>query len=65
MADGPKKGGKKSAMDVKEVPRFGRVRSNLKMGILGLPNVGELLDMTTFDAFNCICRQEFIVQSSY
>lgn len=41
MADGPKKGGKKSAMDVKEVPRFGRVKSNLKMGILGLPNVGK------------------------
>jgi GTP1/Obg family GTP-binding protein len=35
-----KKGGKKGAV-VTEVPKFGRVRSNLKMGILGLPNVGK------------------------
>lgn len=35
------KGGKKSAVEVSAPPRFGRVRSNLKMGILGLPNVGK------------------------
>jgi len=35
-----KKGGKKG--DAAPVtPKFGRVRSNLKMGILGLPNVGK------------------------
>ena len=33
------KKGKKG--EAPEVPRFGRVRSNLKMGILGLPNVGK------------------------
>lgn len=35
------KGGKKSAPPEGVTPRFGRVRSNLKMGILGLPNVGK------------------------
>lgn len=36
------KGGRKSAAPTAaSVPRFGRVRSNLKMGILGLPNVGK------------------------
>lgn len=34
-----KKGGKKG--EATPAPRFGRVRSNLKMGILGLPNVGK------------------------
>ena len=34
------KKGKKGG-DAPEAPRFGRVRSNLKMGILGLPNVGK------------------------
>jgi len=38
MAETPKKGKKTAAP---EAPRFGRVRSNLKMGILGLPNVGK------------------------
>jgi len=33
--------GKKSAIEAPAAPRFGRVRSNLKMGILGLPNVGK------------------------
>ena len=33
------KKGKKG--EAPELPRFGRVRSNLKMGILGLPNVGK------------------------
>lgn len=37
----PKKGGKKGAAVPDAVPKFGRVRSNLKMGILGLPNVGK------------------------
>jgi hypothetical protein len=37
---GPKKGGKKGA-DTTPAPRFGRVKANLKMGILGLPNVGK------------------------
>lgn len=37
-ANAPK--GKKSAPEVAG-PRFGRVKSNLKMGILGLPNVGK------------------------
>lgn len=32
---------KKAVAEEREVPRFGRVRSNLKMGILGLPNVGK------------------------
>ena len=36
-----KGGSKKSAPEVVASPRFGRVRSNLKMGILGLPNVGK------------------------
>lgn len=31
--------GKKSAIEPPVAPRFGRVKSNLKMGILGLPNV--------------------------
>ena len=35
-----KKGGKKGAAEP-EKPRFGRVKANLKMGILGLPNVGK------------------------
>eukprot|EP01038_Epipyxis_sp_PR26KG_P010475 gene10475-14076_t len=39
MAEFAKKGKKTVALT--EVPRFGRVRSNLKMGILGLPNVGK------------------------
>lgn len=38
MAETAKKGKKTGAPDV---PRFGRVKSNLKMGILGLPNVGK------------------------
>ena len=38
-AGGPKKGGK-SAQDNARGARFGRVKSNLKMGIVGLPNVG-------------------------
>ena len=35
--------GKKSAKakDDSFVPKFGRVKANLKMGILGLPNVGK------------------------
>lgn len=37
----PAAGGKKGAAVVSDVPRFGRVRANLKMGILGLPNVGK------------------------
>mmetsp|Transcript_26782 Transcript_26782/g.29206 ORF Transcript_26782/g.29206 Transcript_26782/m.29206 type:complete len:408 (+) Transcript_26782:54-1277(+) len=39
MAELVAKKGKKTG--VPEGPRFGRVRSNLKMGILGLPNVGK------------------------
>ena len=39
-AGGAKKGGKKGAPEM-EKPRFGRVKANLKMGILGLPNVGK------------------------
>lgn len=39
---GAKKSGKKGGAAVEEIGnRFGRVRSNLKMGILGLPNVGK------------------------
>lgn len=37
MAEFAKKGKKATS----EGPRFGRVKSNLKMGILGLPNVGK------------------------
>lgn len=37
---GAKKGGKKNEV-VTPAARFGRVKSNLKMGILGLPNVGK------------------------
>mmetsp|Transcript_1802 Transcript_1802/g.2841 ORF Transcript_1802/g.2841 Transcript_1802/m.2841 type:complete len:403 (-) Transcript_1802:74-1282(-) len=33
--------GKKSAVEAPPIVRFGRVKSNLKMGILGLPNVGK------------------------
>ena len=36
----PAKKGKKGEA-APEAPRFGRVRANLKMGILGLPNVGK------------------------
>ncbi len=36
-AGGPAKGGNKGI----DGPRFGRVKANLKMGILGLPNVGK------------------------
>ena len=36
----PKKGGKKGEPAAPAI-RFGRVKSNLKMGILGLPNVGK------------------------
>lgn len=40
--DAPKKAGKKGAADVASAaPKFGRVRANLKMGVLGLPNVGK------------------------
>jgi ribosome biogenesis GTPase A len=40
--DAPKKAGKKGAADpAAAVPKFGRVRANLKMGVLGLPNVGK------------------------
>ena len=33
--------GKKGKDDEVKKPRFGRVKANLKMGILGLPNVGK------------------------
>lgn len=36
-----KKGGKKGGAVTEVGPRFGRIKSNLKMGILGLPNVGK------------------------
>lgn len=39
MAEFAKKAGKKGSAP--EAPRFGRVKANLKMGILGLPNVGK------------------------
>lgn len=39
MAEFAKKAGKKGGAP--EGPRFGRVKANLKMGILGLPNVGK------------------------
>lgn len=32
---------KKTATTTEEVPRFGRVGNNLKMGIVGLPNIGK------------------------
>jgi obg-like ATPase 1 len=35
-----KKAGKKGGAEV-QAPRFGRVKANLKMGVLGLPNVGK------------------------
>ena len=38
MAEFAKKSGKKTGAP--EAPRFGRVKSNLKMGVVGLPNVG-------------------------
>jgi len=31
----------KKKLDGSEVPRFGRVGKNLKMGIVGLPNIGK------------------------
>lgn len=40
MAEFAGKKGKKGA-NAPEAPRFGRVKSNLKMGVLGLPNVGK------------------------
>ena len=40
-AGAAKKGKKSGAPDATSAPRFGRVKSNLKMGILGLPNVGK------------------------
>ena len=36
-----KAGGKKGEAAEAGKPRFGRVKANLKMGILGLPNVGK------------------------
>ena len=38
-----KKGGKKGAAVAEDAigSRFGRVKANLKMGVLGLPNVGK------------------------
>jgi len=41
IVDKAAKGGAKGANKGVEGPRFGRVKSNLKMGILGLPNVGK------------------------
>lgn len=41
MAEFAGKKGKKGADSAPEAPRFGRVKANLKMGILGLPNVGK------------------------
>lgn len=41
MAEFAGKKGKKGADATPEAPRFGRVKANLKMGILGLPNVGK------------------------
>jgi hypothetical protein len=38
---GAKKGGGKKGETAEPAPRFGRVKSNLKMGVLGLPNVGN------------------------
>ena len=32
----------KKAPDAAPLPRFGRVGSNLKMGIVGLPNIGKV-----------------------
>lgn len=44
--------GKKSAKNEDVfVPKFGRVKANLKMGILGLPNVGKS------SLFNLLCSQ--------
>ena len=40
-AGAAKKGGKKGVEAAVPPPRFGRVKSNLKMGVLGLPNVGK------------------------
>jgi GTP-binding protein YchF len=50
MAEFAKKGGKKGGGKV-DAPKFGRVKSNLKMGILGLPNVGKS------SLFNLMTRQ--------
>lgn len=38
--------------DANKAVRFGRVRSNLKMGLVGLPNVGKS------SLFNLLCQQE-------
>lgn len=40
-AGGAKKGKKGGGPTAEPGPRFGRVKANLKMGILGLPNVGK------------------------
>jgi ribosome biogenesis GTPase A len=49
--------GKKSAKGKEEVfvPKFGRVKANLKMGILGLPNVGKssLFNLLTSQVIRC------------
>jgi GTP-binding protein YchF len=50
MAESAKKGGKKGG-GKPDGPKFGRVKSNLKMGILGLPNVGKS------SLFNLMTRQ--------
>ena len=42
---------KKAAEDDAPAARFGRVRSNLKMGLVGLPNVGKS------SLFNLLCDQ--------
>jgi len=44
MAEFAKKG--KKSGGAPEAPRFGRVKSNLKMGIVGLPNVGNDMILT-------------------
>jgi obg-like ATPase 1 len=43
VANAPAPAGKKGKKTVSrsEAPRFGRIKTNLKMGILGLPNVGK------------------------
>lgn len=43
--------------DTNRTAKFGRVKNNLKMGILGLPNVGK----SSF--FNLICNMEIAAEN--
>jgi hypothetical protein len=44
----------KKAPDATPLPRFGRVGNNLKMGIVGLPNIGKVRTLVVSIVLDCI-----------